>query len=150
MSYKIAVASSDGVNIDISFGGADSFHIYKVSGKEYCFSEKREVPVKENLDQSDKTADEKECAVSGGCKGGGNGCGPGAGGCGGTSFKVELISDCRCIVCKKIGFHITKQLEKKAISGFDVECSIEEALKKITNYFDKMDSHQSLRGLVNH
>ena len=45
-------------------------------------------------------------------------------------------------------FNITKQLEKLAITGFDVDCTIEEALKKITYYLEKVDGHQSLRGFA--
>lgn len=155
--YKIAVASSDGKNIDVSFGGAVFFDIYKVSGKEYCLDEKREVPASGT---GSKVSQDGSCgsignafgsnAKCGGEKSAGGGCGTGRG-CGGNegaADKVEIVSDCRCIVCKKIGFQATKQLEKKAIIGFDVECSIEEALIKIINYFDKVDSHQSLRGLA--
>lgn len=43
---------------------------------------------------------------------------------GGTFPKVQLLSDCRCIVCKKIGFNIQKQLEKLAlikITKLDIE-----------------------------
>lgn len=139
--YKIAVASSDGKNIDVSFGGAAFFDIYKVSGKEYCLDEKREVPA---------SGTGSKVSQGGSCGGIGNACGSNTKcGCNeGAADKVEIISDCRCIVCKKIGFQAAKQLEKRAIVGFDVECSIEEALIKIINYFDKMDSHQSLRGLA--
>ena len=59
--------------------------------------------------------------------------------------KVSLIEDCRAVVCKKIGFQAQKQFEKKAISVFDVEVSVEEALDKISTYFYKIDSRQSLR-----
>ena len=31
MAYKIAVASSDGINIDLSFGVADEFLIYEIN-----------------------------------------------------------------------------------------------------------------------
>lgn len=55
-----------------------------------------------------------------------------------------LLSDCRCVVCKKIGFQAQKQFEKKAISVFDVECEIKEALDKITFYYNKIDRHESL------
>ena len=139
--YKIAVASSDGKNVDASFGGAAFFDIYEVEGNEYRLLEKREVTAGKNFCngtmQTGDTADAKRCGTGKGCGNNGD-----------ASPKVELISDCRCIVCKKIGFHILKQLEKKAISGFDVECGIEEALTKIVSYFDKVDSHQSLRGLA--
>ncbi len=79
------------------------------------------------------------------------GCGSGCntGGCAGGDGempKVTLISDCRCVVCKRIGFQIQKQLEKKAILGFDVECSIDEAMRNIIRYFERVDHHRTLRG----
>ena len=39
---------------------------------------------------------------------------------------------------------MTKQLEKKAISSFDVDCPVQEALEKITKYFHSVDNHVSL------
>jgi predicted Fe-Mo cluster-binding NifX family protein len=43
MSYKIAVATSDGIMVDLPFGAADSFKIYEVDdNKEYYVSEIRE------------------------------------------------------------------------------------------------------------
>lgn len=157
MAYKIAVVSGDGVNIDLSFGAALVFDIYEAEGKEYHLIEKREYRLPEEA-ASDQTkqpddvqaVDGKGCGNENRCKNSrSSGCGAG-GGCGGTgeSFsKVQLISDCRCVICKKIGFNIQKQLEKLAITGFDVECTVEEALSKITAYLDKIDRHQSLRGI---
>ena len=91
--------------------------------------------------EKELSCQEKSCGdrQGGGC-GNGNGCG-----LGGALPKVELIGDCRSLVCKKIGFQATKQLEKKHITSFDVECNIDEALSKIASYFNKIDNHQSLR-----
>ncbi len=132
MAYKIAIASSDGENVDLSFGAAESFYIYDVNGVEFALSEERILGSGEDAALQNP---------SGGCE---SGCGGGSG-CGASSQKVESLSDCRSIVCRKIGFGVTKQLEKKAISGFSVECSVTEALEKIASYYDKVDSHQSLR-----
>lgn len=163
MSYKIAVASGDGVNIDVSFGAAYGFDVYEVEGKEYHLAEKREYVLPqgaapEPIDEAGNAAGAQGAQGQGSC-GTGNGCGSSAssgcgtgGGCGsagGTFPKVQLISDCRCVICKKIGFNIQKQLEKLAITGFDVDCTVEEALAKITAYLDKIDHHQSLRGIQN-
>ncbi|MDC7295018.1 hypothetical protein NXH67_16015 [Butyrivibrio sp. DSM 10294] len=154
MSYLIAVASSDGSNVDLTFGEAEFFRIYEVEGTEYHEKEVRQVPAAEESDAAaDQSSGEgKGCdsAGAGGCgNGSGSGCGNGnGGGCGGPrghSVKVELIADCRSIVCKKIGFQATKQLEKKAIAGFDVSCGVDEALTKISAYYNKIDNHQSLR-----
>lgn len=137
MSYKIAVATSDGENINETFGSAKSFIIYEVTDGVYRQTEER-------FFQSE-TAEilQDNCHLKG-C-GGSDGCGAGCGGQSNASSKVELVSDCRAVVCRKIGFPIQKQLERKAISAFDVSCSIEEALSKITNYYSRIDSHESLR-----
>ena len=120
MPYKIAVATSDGVNIDRTFGSAEYFTIYEINDKNFTLVENCE----------------NGCDL--GC---GNGCGNG----GQHSEKVDLISDCRCVVCTKIGFPIRKQLEKLAISVFDVNCSVDESLQKITSYYSRIDNHESLR-----
>jgi hypothetical protein len=46
-----------------------------------------------------------------------------------------------------VGFNVQKQFEKLAITSFDVDCTIAEAMDKITSYLDKVDNHQSLRGI---
>lgn len=133
MDYKIAVASSDGTKVDLTFGAADSFLIYDVKDGVYSLSEKRTAELPE------KTAGTKEKQ---GCSGNHSGCGGNGGGCGDTdihSARVELLSDCRSVVCLKIGFHVQKLLQKKAISAFDVDCSVEEALSKITAYYKRTD-----------
>jgi hypothetical protein len=149
MAYKIAIASQDGVNVDLSFGSALAFDIYEVEGTAYKFLEKREYELPEGAapQKADAVGD---CGSGEGC-GSGGGCGTGGGcGSGGGVFpKVELIKDCRCVICKKVGFNVQKQFEKLAITSFDVDCTIAEALDKITSYLDKVDNHQSLRGIQN-
>lgn len=152
MPYKIAVASSDGIHIDEAFGSAKEFLIYEVTDETYVKSEVRAVEEVRNaadeVSQPQKEAALQEnCGNTGGCGKGGcsSQAGGGCSGGGEVSEKVELVSDCRSIVCKKIGFHIQKQLERKAITSFDVDCTVEEALQKITAYFYKVDTHQSFR-----
>ena len=136
MAYKIAVASSDGVNVDLHFGAAESFLIFAVSDEgTFELEEKREY-------KEVSEAQTADCAEKAGCK---SGCGNGNGsGCGGGSAKVELIGDVRAVVAAKIGFNVTKQLERKAIASFDVETTVQEALEKITKYFYSVDNHISL------
>ena len=156
MSYKIAVASSDGIQIDETFGSAKRFLIYEVEDGAYRRLEERAA----DEDKTDRRGTQQESSFQNACNaksacsaesachaesGCGNGTGGGCGGAGEASAKVELVSDCRCVVCKKIGFHIQKQLERKAISAFDVTCPVEEALEKISHYFTRMDNHESLR-----
>ena len=139
MGYKIAVGSSDGVNVDLKFGEVTRFLIYEVTD-EIRLTEERIV----TADVADQTQKQEACKDTG-C---GNGCSGNGSGCSGSSdvlSKVSLIEDCRCVVCKKIGFQAQKQFEKKAISYFDISCTVEEALDKITFYYDRIDNHVSLR-----
>ena len=155
MSYKIAVATSDYINVDETFGQAKRFIIYEADGKNFKKLEERDV--EDDFVAECKTS-ETGCGTGGGCGsetgcGTGGGCGSGTGcsggsGCGGNgevSFKISSLFDCRAIVCKKIGVSAQKQFEKKAISYFDVSCTVEEALDKITFYYDRIDNHVSLR-----
>ena len=147
MAYTIAIASSDGVNVDLKFGQADKFYIYRVEEKNIELSEIREVPVSSEDAGKAPAAGTSSCgsgdaqSCGSGCSGNGQGCGGG----GAVLGKVSLIEDCRCVVAKKVGFQAQKQFEKKAISVFDIEVSVEEALEKITSYYYKIDHRQSLR-----
>lgn len=143
MSYKIAIASSDGINIDETFGSAKVFTIYEVMDGVYSKLEDRTTVFEEsNESKQEGCKPQNSCGTGAGCAGGAGG------GCGGPSeisAKVSLVLDCRCVVCKKIGFNVQKQLERKAISSFDVSCTVEEALSKISRYFNSVDNHESLR-----
>lgn len=139
MPYKIAVASSDGKNIDLSFGGAKEFYIYEIGEDNSVVLLETRKPSKSEIDSERVTCTE--------------GCGEkekeGCSGGGGHIPKMELVEDCRCVLCKKIGFQVKKQLEKRAIATFDIEYNIDDALEKIVMYFDRMDHHKSLRGIAN-
>ncbi len=128
MSYKIAYASTNGIQIDTTFGGTEEFTIVEVTEGRYHIIETRTVDTS------------KISKIDVGC-GNSSGCGQGKG----ASLKVDLIADCRCVICQKVGFHIQKQLEKLAIVTFDVDCTVEAALDKIIAYFERVDGHKSWR-----
>lgn len=132
MSYKIAVATSDSVNVDLHFGSTEVFLIYQVDGQKYEFLESRKV-----LDRANAPKIGCNCG-----DGGGNSCGGGNNSCGGgeQSEAVELLSDCRAIVCAKIGRNIIRQFELRAISTFDITLPVKEALEKIVEYYYKVDN----------
>ena len=154
MAYKIAVGSSDGINVDLKFGEVDEFYIYEVAD-DIKLVEKRRIPAPDNNATDDNSGNtntalpKRTCGNSNNTSGCGHGssCGNGNGGCGGADVipKVALIDDCRCVVCKKVGFQAQKQFEKKAISVFDVETGIDDALSKITVYYNKIDSRRHIR-----
>ena len=169
MTYKIAVASSEGITVDGAFGEVTEFRIYQVEGEQYTQVEDRKMPEPliqkpedtavaqraDSTDQQNCSGQDSEHTEAGCCGGqdsdpteagccGGHG---GHGGCGcgtpdGSSVRIKVLSDCRSIVCKKIGPHAKKLLERKAIAAFDVDCSVEDALKKIIFYYNRMDRHK--------
>lgn len=135
MSYLIAVGSSDGVHVDLKFGEADKVIIYEVEGTNYSQKEVREFNIEaKETEQACSTDSCKSCT----CSGSGHGCNGGSD----VENKIRLIGDCRCVLFKKVGFQAQKQFERKAISVFDIECEISEALKKITEYYAKTDAHK--------
>jgi len=145
MPYKIAVGSSDGIYVDLKFGEVSEFLIYEADADHFELVEKRTVPSVNGREPQSESAGQcrtEGCGASG-CAGGGHGCG----GASEIEEKVNIIADCRCVVCKKIGFQAQKQFERKAISVFDVECEVKEAITKITSYYDKIDRKKSLKNL---
>ncbi len=145
MSYKIAVASKDGITINQSFRDAGEFLIIHVNENgDYDIDEIRKAEEeKENPKRTGTWRNREE--TSGSCD---RGCGDGTGCRGPDSPKLTLIADCRCVVCTRAGFKILKYLEKKAITVFEVDCQIKEAVEKIISYFEKVDTHQSLGGIA--
>ena len=140
MSIKVAIASLDKTNIDLHFGQATQFEIYELRGDHFEFLETR------NAQKSEVTSEDTP-AYSGGCGSGfgggcGSGCGGFGGGCGGggsgqVSPTVQLLLDCRSVVAAQIGQNVRRQFERNAVSVFDIELPIEEALKKLAAYYLK-------------
>ena len=127
MAYKIAVASSDGKNVDLHLGSSPFLKVYTAEGLSFQFLEDRKVDVSSE--------------AKGGCQG--SGCSGGnGGGCsgGGNPQSVEIVADCRAVVAAKVGKNARRLLELKAISVFDIEIPVEEALSKITSYYHKLDN----------
>ena len=138
LGYKIAVGSSDGIHVDLKFGEVKSFIIFKVEEEKRKLLEIRKVAAYGTATDINGCGGRAGDCGSLGCGGKGNGCNGSAD----VISKVELIRDCRCIVCKKIGFQAQKQLERKAISVFDVEGTVDEILEKIIAYYGKMDKRR--------
>lgn len=155
MSYRIAVASSDGERINSHFGTAEEFRIYEVENEEASFVEARKVAASEgDVTGTEKSGGSNSCAAPSGdnasCAGK-KGCGGGGGGCGNDpviAARIDVIADCRCVLAGKIGFQIQKQLEKRGIAHFELDCGIQEAFDKLIPYFYKVDNHITLRNFA--
>jgi predicted Fe-Mo cluster-binding NifX family protein len=139
MAIKVAIASSDKTNIDLHFGQASQFEIYELRGNHFEFLETREAPkVEQPAEELSAGSPIGGCGgrFGGGCGSGcGGGCGSGAGGP--VSPVVESLLDCRSIVAAQIGQNVRHQFERNAVSVFDIELPIEEALQKLAAYYLK-------------
>ncbi len=139
MAIKVAIASSDKTNIDLHFGQASQFEIYELRGNHFEFLETRKAPKIEPSSEvlsADGPATGCGGGFGGGCGSGcGGGCGSGAGGP--VSPVVESLLDCRSIVAAQIGQNVRHQFERNAVSVFDIELPIEEALQKLAAYYLK-------------
>jgi hypothetical protein len=127
MAYKIAVASSDGKNVDLHLGSSPFLKVYTAEGLGFQFLEDRKVDVSSEA--------EGRCQGSGCSGGNGGGCSGG-----GNPQSVEIVADCRAVVAAKVGKNARRLLELKAISVFNIEIPVEEALSKITSYYHKLDN----------
>ena len=133
MSTKVALVSSDGLKIDLHFGQAKEFFIYELQKDAFVQIEKRELPVNSG-EAALGPQDEAFC-----CPGGGGGCG----GCGGGASgplapAVELLLDCQAVIAAQIGQNMRRQFERNAISVFDIELQVSEALEKLAAYYSKL------------
>lgn len=132
--YKIAVATNDGIHINQSFGQTSKYYIYVVDDSGvYCQSEIREIS-DTGHSQAQRCSDSSNTGAA--C------------GCGHESRhdeRADMLSDCRAVLCMKIGPKARKILEHRAISVFDVSMDIEEAFAKIIQYFTRVDKHMPLK-----
>ena len=144
MALKIAVASSDGVNVDLHFGKADSVLIQEYEEnngtKAFVKKEIRKIPVEavaaSSTEQKEPcgTVSEDGVFTCGRCHGGGGCCG---GGGGKISPRVEKFLDCRAVIAAQIGDNVRRQFERNAVSVFDIELPVSEALEKLAAYYNK-------------
>jgi predicted Fe-Mo cluster-binding NifX family protein len=144
MPYKIAVATSDDVHVDLHFGTAGAFTIIDVKEDgSYSVIEKRIVSKENEVQEKENDCDKKSDCDSD-CESKAGGCGSGHAN-NGIDNKVDSLADCRCLLCKNIGPGASRQLERKAITSFQIELSVDKAVEKIIDYYFKIDNHLSLK-----
>lgn len=102
---KIAVASTNGKKVDLHFADADQFLIYEIRDKEGKFREMRE---KTSLPLDNHT--ERWIA------------------------SLDLINDCKAVLCIKIGKEPTIELRKLGIKPIEFDCAVEDALSECSEH----------------
>jgi len=114
MSYKIAVASSDGKVVNQHFGKATQFLIFEMEENTFKFLELlKTTPFCSNAEHEDDK----------------------------LSGAVEVLVGCRAVVVSQIGSGAAEALRNKGIEPLDVHNFIEDALKKILKYYAKIDKN---------
>ena len=136
MNIKVAIATSDGLNVDLHFGQAKSFLIYELKDGKFEFVEKRELPPV--LEPVESTSEDSANGGFGCGSGDGSGCGSGPNG--ELAPAVKLLLDCQALLVAQVGMKMCRQFERNAISVFDIELPISEALEKLATYYLKLNA----------
>jgi len=110
MSYKIAVASTDGKVVNQHFGKADQFYIIEVDeDNRYELVELRKLPpVCQGGDHDDDA----------------------------IQRNVKSLSDCQYVLVSRIGQRAENELEGQGISVYIIPDIIEDALNKLISYVE--------------
>ncbi|MDR3222127.1 MAG: nitrogen fixation protein [Methanobrevibacter sp.] len=98
---KIAVASTDGKEINLHFGDAKTFFIFDLDSNNFEFEEvrkKRDIPVCEHTER--------------------------------WRYSIDLISDCKAVLCSKIGKEPHVELRKLGIKGIRLNCAVKDGIKE--------------------
>lgn len=131
MSFKIAVATKDGKNIDTAFATAKKFLILEVeSDGKYVEEGYRGNP---NLALSVPNS-AGSCGASS-CGGCGGGCG------GGSSYSVEFLWDCHYVLATSFGHKEAKLLNRIFIDALEVSLPIDKAVVKVALYDNRVTNN---------
>jgi predicted Fe-Mo cluster-binding NifX family protein len=98
---KIAVASTDGKLVDLHFGDANQFFIFDISFDENTFEEIRK---KTDIPLEDHTERWRS--------------------------SIDLIEDCKAVLCSKIGKEPHIELRKMGIKAIKLDCEVKNAIKE--------------------
>ncbi|NLK95895.1 MAG: dinitrogenase iron-molybdenum cofactor biosynthesis protein [Clostridiales bacterium] len=111
MSYKIAIASTDGKVVNEHFGKADKFYIIEVDDKStYQLIEVRKViPLCEDGGHKDFNMKDS----------------------------INRLLDCKCIVVSRIGETVENEFRRKNINVFEISDLISEAILKVISFMEK-------------
>lgn len=102
---KIAVASTDGKVIDLHFGDANRFLIFELEEGEGKFQEMREkTSIPLNNHQERWVA------------------------------SIDLINDCKAVLCNKIGDEPTIELRKLGIKPIQLDCDVKDAIEECSKH----------------
>jgi predicted Fe-Mo cluster-binding NifX family protein len=102
---EIAVATSNGKIIDLHFGDANRFLIYKIEEGKAEFQE-----IREKTTMSIENHQERWVS------------------------SIDLINDCKAVICKKIGKEPAIELRKLGIKPIQLECEVKDAIEECSKH----------------
>jgi predicted Fe-Mo cluster-binding NifX family protein len=119
MSYRIALASSDGKQVDLHFGYADFFYIIQVDEKTGLWNsiEQRSLP--------EAPREGVEPGRQGGCSGHNDER---------LNRVINILPDCRYLLTRRIGKKPHAFLQRCGITALESPFDINEAVAKLNNY----------------
>lgn len=97
---KIAVASNNGKTVNLHFGDASCVLIFEIDGNQVNFVELREKPRKPIKDHSDR-----------------------------WRHSLELVNDCKAVLCSKIGPEPKETLQNEGIESIESQKKVQDAIK---------------------
>ena len=116
---RIAVVSSNGIDVDLHFGQAKEFIIYEIKENKIEKIDVRPIPAKD-------IHPAQEGGRSGGC-------------CFHNDALIEkmaeIINDCGYLLIEKIGNHPSRLLQREGIYILEKQGKIDELLENISLYF---------------
>ncbi|HEX2927912.1 MAG TPA: NifB/NifX family molybdenum-iron cluster-binding protein [Ruminiclostridium sp.] len=101
MAYRIAVASSDGINIDLHFAKASQFYIYDIRDDGFDFFELRKCDAVHSHSETE------------------------------FDSTLETLRDCKAVVVSKVGTGALTYLSAKGLRAFEAPYPIEIVLDKM-------------------
>ena len=109
MSYRVAVASTDGKYVNEHFGRAKQFLIFELNDQGYQFIELRRNQPACNVEQPDEAR---------------------------HLSTVELLADCKAVLVSRIGPGAEQYLLQHGIKALIIPDFIDEALKQIKEHLE--------------
>ncbi|MDR3072823.1 MAG: hypothetical protein LBU41_04955 [Clostridiales Family XIII bacterium] len=124
MTYRVAVTTTDGENVNLHFGQARKFTIVEVNQKtgEYSLTETRIFEAGEHTAHASAPGFSESC------------------GCANASAVeglVELISDCDYLLTTRIGNKPHRVLLRNGVATLETDVPISLAIEKLTTYLNK-------------
>ena len=132
--YKVAVATNDGVNVNVHFGHAAAFEIYEVDDASGKFEK---VELREKPEHCDGSCGDGTCGQRNPEE---------------TSMysAAKNLADLDYVLCQQLGPQAIQSLARFNVRAFDIALPIADAIAKINVYRNKVAERLArIKGLQN-